>query len=379
MIPLYGRCTVSNWAEPPTDVWQVVTAPHDASDCPAAVLLGETAPGPGAAMYLSADPDRSGPGPTVHLHPALSHVRPGDVVIVSSDGAHVSVAWKASAVHNSILLTERCDHYCLMCSQPPKQRDDSYLYARAWRIVDALPESAAALSLTGGEPTMDERSFLELVGHIAERRPDLAVHILSNGRRFADPAFAEAYARAATGDFMLGIPLYAAEPALHDFVVQAHGAFDQTVTGILRLVAAGARVELRVVVQKANYELLPELGRFVARNLPFVDQVAVMGLEMTGLARPNKDLVWVDPVDYRGQLREAVSLLQAAGVRTRIYNHQLCVIDRSLWTSSVQSISDWKNDYPEACGPCLVKDQCAGVFSTSGSRLSPHLSPVLDL
>jgi hypothetical protein len=45
---------------------------------------------------------------------------------------------------------------------------------------------------------------------------------------------------------------------------------------------------------------------FIARNLPFVAQVALMGLEMTGLARPNSPLVWVDPADYQDELAQAV-------------------------------------------------------------------------
>jgi hypothetical protein len=87
----------------------------------------------------------------------------------------------------------------------------------------------------------------------------------------------------------------------------------------------------------------------------------------------------VDPVEYRDELREAHDLLVGAGVPTRIYNHQLCVLDRSLWHAATQSISDWKNDFPALCEPCVVKDHCAGVFTTSGARISPNLSPILDL
>lgn len=377
MIPLRGRSSVSNWAQPVTDVWQVAAPGEPEAAHRALVVDGDSVPSPGASLYLSRDAENVGPGPTVHLPEQLSHIGPGDVIVVSDDGTRIGVAWKATATHNSILLTERCDHYCLMCSQPPKERDDSYLYARARRIVSSLPASAEALSLTGGEPTIDPEAFLALVAHIVRERPGLSVHILSNGRRFAECAFTSAYASAAGSDFMVGIPIYAAEPALHDYVVQAEGAFNETVKGVLNLAGAGAGVELRVVVQKANLDYLTETALFIARNLPFVHQVALMGLEMTGLARPNSDLVWVDPNDYRQQLREAFRILQAAGVHTRIYNHQLCVIDRSLWPAAVQSISDWKNDYPELCGPCVVKDQCAGVFSTSGSRLSPGLSPIL--
>ena len=112
------------------------------------------------------------------------------------------------------------------------------------------------------------------------------------------------------------------------------------------------------------------------RNLPFVAQVALMGLEMTGLARPNSPLVWADPADYQRELAGAVDILATAGITTRIYNHQLCVLDRRLWPYAVRSISDWKNDYLDICRTCSVRDACGGVFTTSGNRLSQHLRPV---
>lgn len=376
MIPLLGRSSVSNWTLPRTDVWQIADPADPQVEDKAVILTGEPVI-EGAGLYLAVDPALTGPGPTMHVPVQLSHLAPGDVVVISDDGSRVSVAWKATATHNSILLTERCDHYCLMCSQPPKERDDSYLYDRAKRIITALPEAARAVSLTGGEPTIVPEAFFDLMEHIATTRPQLSTHILSNGRRFADRDFTDRYASVGRHDVMVGIPLYAAETSLHDYIVQAEGAFNETVKGVLNLIAAGAAVELRVVIQKANVPQLSELATYIARNLPFVNQVALMGLEMTGLAKPNSDLVWVDPHDYRHELRSAFRILRAASVHTRIYNHQLCVLEHDLWPAAVQSISDWKNDYPTLCDPCVVKDQCAGVFTTSGTRLSPSLQPVL--
>jgi len=381
MIPLTGRTTTHAWRPLATDVYGVTAVTGQAgrrSYAPAAVLLrdGEAAVD-GADLYLTTDPGVVGPGPTLVLPVQLAHVTHGDVLVVSADGSRAQVAWKATARHNSILLTERCDHYCLMCSQPPKEADDSGLYGRAQRIISALPATASAVSLTGGEPSIDPERFLGLLEHITAIRPDLSLHVLSNGRRFADPLFAAAYREAAPSDSMVGIPLYAAEPALHDYIVQAPGAFNETLKGIVNLAAVGAGIEIRVVVQRANLPALSEVARFIARNLPFVDQVALMGLEMTGLAKPNAALVWADPAEYRDELRDAYVILRDAGVETRIYNHQLCVLDRALWPAAVQSISDWKNTYPESCDPCAVKSRCAGVFTTSGSRLSPSLHPIL--
>ena len=100
-----------------------------------------------------------------------------------------------------------------------------------------------------------------------------------------------------------------------------------------------------------------------------------MGLEMTGLARPNAAEVWIDPVDYQAELSDAAFTLAAARVPVRIYNHQLCVLDRELWPFAVRSISDWKNDYRPECTACAMRADCGGVFTTSGNRISAHIRP----
>jgi hypothetical protein len=82
------------------------------------------------------------------------------------------------------------------------------------------------------------------------RSPGLSLHLLANGRRFADPEFTRRYAAVGLSDLMAGIPIYAPEPGLHDFIVQAAGAFNETVHGILNLASLGQAVEIRVVIQR---------------------------------------------------------------------------------------------------------------------------------
>lgn len=357
------------------DVWRVCLAGQAVTDdAPLACLVPDGArAAPGYGLYLTRPGGSATPGPALIPGPGLGHLAPGDVIGVAPDGRRITVLWKNTAAHNSLLLTERCDNYCLMCSQPPKDRDDSWLFDRARKVVSLLPPAARALSLTGGEPTLSPEALVGLLTHIRQVRPELSVHLLSNGRRFSDPAFARAYAAVGLADLMVGIPLYAPEPGRHDFVVQAAGAFDETVRGIINLAKLGQPTEIRVVVQRHTVPVLADLATFIARNFPFVAQVALMGLEMTGLARPNSAEVWIDPADYQPQLADAVRILVTAGLRTHIYNHQLCVLDRRLWPYAVRSISDWKNDYLEICDGCAVRQECGGVFSTSGSRLSRHL------
>jgi MoaA/NifB/PqqE/SkfB family radical SAM enzyme len=81
---------------------------------------------------------------------------------------------------------------------------------------------------------------------------------------------------------MVGIPIYSDVSTIHDYVVQSDGAFDETIRGILNLKRYGQKVEIRIVVHRQSYARLPQLAEFLARNLTFVDHVALMGLEITG-------------------------------------------------------------------------------------------------
>jgi His-Xaa-Ser system radical SAM maturase HxsC len=377
MIRLSARTQPAGFREPLRhDVWRVGHPGEVAADLPLAYIAAGQAGSAGPRDLHLLLPGASQPGPSIRLPDDLSHLPADDIIAIAPDGHRVSVLWKSTATHNSLLLTEQCDNYCLMCSQPPRERADSWLFGRAKQVVSLLPRSASSLGLTGGEPTLHADALLDLLGHCRDTAPWVQLHLLSNGRRFADASFTRRYARIGHPGLMAGIPVYAPEAGLHDYVVQAEGAFEETIHGILNLAALGQRVEIRVVIQKHTVPALRELAVFIARNLPFADQVALMGLEMTGLARPNSAEVWIDPADYQDELRAATLTLSSARISTMIYNHQLCVLDEQLWPFAVRSISDWKNDYLDICRRCAVRDRCGGVFTTSGSRLSQHLSPV---
>jgi len=157
---------------------------------------------------------------------------------------------------------------------------------------------------------------------------------------------------------------------VHDHVVQARGAFEETLMGILRLKDARQRVEVRVVLHALTAPGLVETCNWLARNLPFVDHVALMGLENTGFALANQELLWIDPVDYADDLAAGVALLAGAGVNVSVYNLPRCVLDREVWPFAVQSISDWKNAFLPECDGCVEQTHCGGFFSTGRPRFS---------
>jgi His-Xaa-Ser system radical SAM maturase HxsC len=331
----------------------------------------------GFGLYLVRDGEGdSGRDHVVGLPEELHYLSGGDVVALSTWGERIRVLWRHRSRQNSILLTERCNHYCLMCSQPPKTALDDHLLAQAFELIRLLPREVAEIGFTGGEPTIYGEELIDLLRLCRNLHPEAQVHVLSNGTRFVDPEFAAAWAAIDNPNLMVGIPLYGAEPARHDYVVQSKGAFNQTVPGILNLAQAGARIEIRVVVHRQTAPALPEIAEFIARNLPFVDQVALMGLEMIGLARANIPELWIDPTDYAAELLEAVRILDRSRIHTMIYNHQLCLIPRELWPWTVRSISDWKNEYHPECGRCSVKNECGGFFFSAKYKVSENVRAI---
>jgi His-Xaa-Ser system radical SAM maturase HxsC len=364
MIALYGRAvSYGALGGIQRNVWRLTTdrkLPAAYRETTAFVCAeGEKPPEDFALVFTRGE---NASVPYIELPASLDHLGEGDIVAFGDGGARLRVLWRQLGRGNSFLLTERCNNYCLMCSQPPKDTEDGWMLEEAKAAIALLPPSTREIGFTGGEPTIYGQKLLDLLIHCRDSLPSTALHVLSNGRRFEDDSFASAWAGVAHSDLMAGIPLYGPEASLHDYVVQARGAFEQTVRGIVNLARHRQKVEIRFVIHKQTAPALVETCRWIGRNLPFVDKVALMGLEMMGFARANVDAVWIDPFEYRDQLSEAVALLRSQRINVTVYNHQLCTVNRDIWDSCVQSISDWKNEFSDECADCAVRSRCGGFF-----------------
>jgi len=326
--------------------------------------------------YLGFEPS-VGPAKKNHyqLEPSLFYLGDGDVVKIDSAKRYLRVLYRKSSSHNAFLLTERCNNYCLMCSQPPKEQDDSFIIRDILATIPIMSKETVEVGLTGGEPTLLGDSLIAILESLKNHLPSTAVHMLSNGRAFSKMDFAKKVSQVAHPDFMIGIPIYSDISSIHDYVVQADGAFDETIRGILNLKACRVKVEIRVVIHKQTYDRLPDLATFIRRNLTFCDHVALMGLEMMGFTRSNLEKLWIDPKEYQPQLRLAVETLARANMNVSIYNHQLCLLDPSLYKFNRKSISDWKNEYMPECDGCLRMSECGGFFSSAKLRYSSYIKP----
>ena len=301
---------------------------------------------------------------SVELSKDFSYLRSGDVIRIEPEYKRIRTLFRKESHNNFILITERCNHRCLMCSQPPKNIDDSVLMDEALELIDLLPKDLQSLGITGGEPTLYGQRLLELIDKIKTHLPSTALDILSNGRAFSDMNYAFDIAKINHPDLRIAIPLYSYNPVKHNYVVQANDAFDETIKGIINLKTNNQKVEIRVVLHKQTIPDLIILAKYIAKNLRFVDHVALMGLEITGYTRANLNDLWIDQWEYKDILSEAIEILNDYSIPVSIYNHQLCLINENVYDNYKHSISDWKNEYLESCNSCTRKKSCGGFFST---------------
>ncbi len=236
----------------------------------------------------------------------------GDVVTAQVSRAEAHVEHRPADIHHSLLLTNRCNSYCLMCSQPPTRQDDSWLAEQAVAVVRHIrtSPSPAVLGLSGGEPLLLGPALRRVLACIHEHHPETAVEVLTNGRLLADEALASGLLPNLPLSVSWLVPLYGHADFVHDFVVQAPGAFDETIAGLLNLQEHRQPVQLRIVLIEPVLRVITELCAFIGRNLPFVREVALMACEPIGFALANRRQCAVDLRDWEDVLSQSTRILQ---------------------------------------------------------------------
>jgi His-Xaa-Ser system radical SAM maturase HxsC len=328
-----------------------------------------------AAYLFDSPPVVPTPEAAFALPRELYHLSEGDIVRIEPSQERLTTLFRLASESNSLLVTERCDNRCIMCSQPPVGHDDAWILEEVWRMLPLISAETKELGITGGEPALLGQDLVELIRRLKSLLPRTAVHLLTNGRRFSRESFSRALGDVQHPDLMVGVPVHSDLPEQHDYVAQRKGAFDETIRGILNLKRSGVRVEIRLVIHAQNKMRLTAFAEFVARNLTFVDHVALMGLEPVGFARAASGLLSANLAAYKTDLQAAGVRLWRAGMNVSVYNLPLCLLPVDLRPFARRSISDWKSFYPDGCRPCTRQHDCSGFFANGPEG---QVSPFAD-
>jgi len=99
----------------------------------------------------------------------FDYLSEGDIIGFHPTSRRFRTLYRRASKHNSFLVTDRCNLYCLMCSQPPKNVDDRWILGEIKTALRVIDKDTRSLGFTGGEPLLDWREFYGCVGYLPGR------------------------------------------------------------------------------------------------------------------------------------------------------------------------------------------------------------------
>ncbi len=296
-----------------------------------------------------------------------------------------------------LALTYRCNNHCIHCYNE-SSRAENELSTLEWkRVLDKVWDLGIPhVVFTGGEPTLIA-NLPELITY-AEHL-GLITGLNTNGRRLSKPGYLKALVDA--GLDHVQITLESHEAHIHDAIVAANGAWEETVAGIRNALSSKLFVMTNTTLLRSNSLML-------AKTLSFLSDLKVPTVGLNGLiysgrgesvsqeisesdlsgllenakehvAQTGQRLIWYTPTLYC-HFNPIESGLGVKGCTAALYN--MCIEPdgsvlpcQSYYQRLGNLLTDpWKNIWnhdlavalrdrktaPEGCRYCDVLDTCGG-------------------
>lgn len=290
-----------------------------------------------------------------------------------------------------------CSSHCHFCIDLNK-RDLPDKSTR--QIVEEMVSAKAAgveyLEMIGGETTI-RRDFIPLV-RTAKKIGFKDIVVVTNGRMFAYPDFAQETVAAGVTDLVFSIHGHNAK--LHDEMTYVPGAFDELMRGIDNVRAAGLeRIFGNCTVVKQNMAHLPDIARvFLGKKIHHVEFIFVD--PTYGGAYTNFHGLVPRISEAAPFMREALRVGREGGTTDFVARYvPLCHFSDDLGQiSEIREVAtfrtrhwapDFKNDdvgagrvaagrsKTERCAGCSLYDRCEGIWNEYLKRYDDsELSPV---
>lgn len=310
-----------------------------------------------------------------------------------------------------LALTYRCNCNCSHCYNA-RPRNFPEMETDRWRqILDSLWDIGIPhICFTGGEATLRD-DLPELITHAKELGQ--ITGLLTNGRQLADPIYVEKLSQA--GLDHVQITLESHDPEIHDRMVRAHGAWEQTVEGIRNVLAGGFYVMTNTTLLRENapifektIDFLAEIGvptigcnaliyagsgETVGTGIPENDLEPLLKVVRARTERYGQRLIWYTPTQYchfdpmqmelgikactaamynmcvepNGDVIPCQSFYQPLGNLLRdswesIWNHEI-----SLWLRERQYV-------PKECLSCPALKECGGGCPLTLLHQAPQMT-----
>ena len=294
---------------------------------------------------------------TLEIRPIEFHQ--GEIWILFNNTRSALRFYRPSSNSNTILVTEQCDQNCIMCSQPPKNKDYLYfdLYSKAVELID----HEAIIGISGGEPSLFKALLFNFLISCSISSPKIKFHVLTNGQHFSEDDLPSLKLLSET--VLWAIPIYSDSPTQHDEIVGKAGAFKTLINNLSFFALSSSDVEIRTVVLQQNIYHLPRLALFLCKCLPWISHWSIMQLEKYGYARLDWENKFYDTSTDFQLIGTALDICRSTEqIKPSLLNFPICTVPEAYRDLAKRSISDWKQKYEPECSECVQKSFCCGFF-----------------
>jgi radical SAM protein with 4Fe4S-binding SPASM domain len=294
-------------------------------------------------------------------------------------------------------LTYRCNNDCAHCYNA-RPRSFPEMETQQWHeILDATWSLGIPhVVFTGGEPTL-RRDLPELIAHAEHNGQITGVN--SNGRRFADKSYVQELIDA--GLDHVQITLESHDPSIHNQMVGAQQAWEQTTDGLRNVLDSSLYVMTNTTMLRQNspflrqtLEFIADLGvptvglnaliyagrgREVGTEIPEKDLSPMLELARMHTSSHQQRLIWYTPTQYC-HFDPVEFELGVKGCTAALYN--MCiepngdVIPCQSYYQTVGNLlhDPWENIWnhpichslrerqliPDKCHSCAILSECGG-------------------
>lgn len=293
------------------------------------------------------------------------------------DKAFIKRIFRNDSNDNILFLTNKCNSNCIFCPDSDEIRKNDKEYVEdALKLLELYPETIRHIGITGGEPTLLKDNFFNILSECKNKFPNIEYTIISNGRMFFYKDFCYKYIESKPLNTTIAIPLHGYNEETHDKVTRVNGSFRQTVIGLKNLLLLKEKIEIRIVLNKTNYNSLYKIINLIINNFSGIKEVNILSLELLGNAGKNYKDFWVEKNEINSSLHSCIPLLIKNKIKVNLYNFPLCFLNSEFWTLSRKSITDYKSKYGDECTSCREKPNCDGFFFSTYNLIKPLLNPI---
>lgn len=287
-----------------------------------------------------------------------------------------------------------CDIRCVFCSNPLKGFRGTQRYYTLEKFKEKWEGYKAGrktyfkfdagrdfCSLTGGEPTLHPH-FLRILRLLRKDSPRKRIRLLTNARRFARSEFASVCMRVGAAPFEIAVPVFGYDAKSHESVSRARGSFAETIRGlenIFRFRRRGQRVEVRIILHRAQLKHLDGLLDFLSCRFPKLDGLELLFVEIEGNAEKHWKALKLSMTECARELELRLPKLERFK-GFKLLHFPLCVVPRRLWPMVWNTLDPKKVSFPAPCRKCRVRPHCVGVHNSYLKHVGPaEFKPIKSL